>query len=206
MEGLFSTIGNAGNWIKDTLGEGYDMIMGSEDTMLPDENKFNEQKNFSFEKSSGGGSNSIDGINQNDINRAVSDNKQGHSLLDASKSNLEFKDKSNYNLGMSLGGYGPNPKIQEMKDKQFEEDWQDEMDAEWETQHAAENVGRYGTDNLADVAKLNLEKHNREQNAQKQKTGKVLSAFSDAFGKMRSDLRDPYLYDSASIFGKGINS
>ena len=204
MEGLFSTISNAGNWIKDTLGEGYDMIMGSEDTMLPDEDKFNEQKKVSFGNSSEGGGNQIDPIKQNDINRAVSDGKK--SLLDASINNLEFKDKSNYNLGMNLGGYGPNPKIQEMKDKQFEEDWQDEMDAEWETQHAAENVGRYGTDNLADVAKLNLEKHNREQNAQKQKTGKVLSAFSEAFGKMRSDLRDPYLYDSASIFGKGINS
>ena len=204
MEGLFSTISNAGNWIKDTLGEGYDMIMGSEDTMLPDEDKFNEQKKVSFGNSSEGGGNQIDPIKQNDINRAVSDGKK--SLLDASINNLEFKDKSNYNLGMSLGGYGPNPKIQEMKDKQFEEDWQDEMDEEWETQHAAENVGRYGTDNLADVAKLNLEKHNREQNAQKQKTGKVLSAFSEAFGKMRSDLRDPYLYDSASIFGKGINS
>tara|TARA_A100001201_G_scaffold32406_1_gene34958 strand:+ start:50 stop:646 length:597 start_codon:yes stop_codon:yes gene_type:complete len=198
LEGLFSTISNAGNWIKDTLGEGYDMIMGSEDTMLPDEEKDNKQQNFSFEKSSGGGSNSIDGINQNDINFAVSDKKQGHSLLDASK--------NNFNVPGGPSKYTGYNQVQKTMDDKFEEDWQDEMDAEWETQHAAENVGRYGTDNLADVATLNLQKYNKEQDAQKRKTGEVLSAFSDAFGKMRSDLRDPYLYDSASIFGKGINS
>jgi len=207
LEGLFSTISNAGNWIKDTLGEGYDMIMGSEDTMLPEE-KVNEQKKVTFGNSSEGGSNQIDPIKQNDINTAVSDGKK--SLLDASINNFSYSPGAGgFNTEQLVKG------VREVKDTQFEDEWHADVDRESEmvmrdgelvSRHDEENLKRYGTTNLADVATLNLQKHNRAQNAQKQRVGAALNSFSDALGKIRSDTRDPYLYDSASIFGKGINT
>ncbi len=195
-------ISNAGSWIKNTLGEGYDNLMNSKDTMLPEESSYSfDNKEVGFGNSSEGGGNSIDALDQNNIKSdefkaAVTDGK--HSLLDGAL--------NNFNVPGGPSKYTGYNQVEKKMDEKFEEDWQDEMDRDEEMQHRAENIGRYGTDNLGDVAKLNLEKHNKAQNDKKQKTGAVLSAFSDAFGKMRSDLRDPYLYDSASIFGKGINS
>ena len=205
MDGLFGMIGDAGNWLKDTLGEGYDMIMGSEDTMLP-EKDVNKQQNVTFGNSSEGGSNRIDPIMQNDINTAVSDDE--HSLLDGAMVQGAYAVPNVINMQQPplepghSGGFGTfrgpwSPEEYEKHEKE-RKDWADAGDSdkwideeEWQWRQ-----GKWREEQR-------LENLKREK---AQKTGKVLNAFSDAFGKMRSDLRDPYVYDSSSIFGKGINS
>tara|TARA_R110002020_G_scaffold82163_7_gene203442 strand:+ start:2770 stop:3498 length:729 start_codon:yes stop_codon:yes gene_type:complete len=225
-----NAISSGADYLKQTLGSSYDSIMGSYNNEESKPGSLVEQLNKNEEVNKKN-DNSIETLEQN--NSQVLENgaeekdddpkiiagpdealPEGYSEYKepvTPMNNLPNINEPGFTGGHTTGFQGPwSPKQYDEMDKR-NENWKlgnlgvDEKygavgQSEQDKTIAANNQDAQGG---VDRERMRLLKLKQDK---KQKAGNAMMAFAQSLEQSQSDTRDPYMYDTASIFGKGINS
>jgi hypothetical protein len=146
-----------------------------------------------------------DGFSPNELNQSE---YYGTHLSDLAKTPLN---EPGFTGGHTTGFQGPySPKQYDEMDKR-NEDWKLGslgVDKKYGAVGQSEQdetilANNQGAQDKVDNERARLLKIKQDK---RQKAGNAMMAFAEALENSQSDTRDPYMYDTASIFGKGINS